>query len=262
MMPAVNPFENPTPLQPYRKAIVIGASRGIGEAIAKKLAQQGYLVAAVSLSLEKAQAVCDEINHISGKNVAKAYAHDTRDTGEVPGLLNQIMAELGGLDLLVYNAGVLLPTTLTTYQFENDLGMMQVNVIGAMAWMNAVAPLFQELGQGQIVGISSVAGDRGRVKNPAYTASKAALTTYLEALRNRLTRYGVNVLTIKPGFVDTAMTKGQTKLFWLISPDKAAEDIWKAIRNRKQVVYTPFQWRYLMLLIQHIPSFIFRRLSF
>ena len=255
-------FESATPLQPYRKAIVVGAGRGIGAAIVKKLASQGYLVAAVSQSEGLVTSVCEQINSAASKKLTKAYTHDVRNSAEIPGLLKEIMADLGGLDLLVYNAGVLLPTTLTTYSFENDRGMVEGNVIGAMAWMNAVAPIFQALGTGQIVGISSVAGDRGRVKNPAYTASKAALTTYLEALRNRLTRYGVNVLTVKPGFVQTDMTKGAEKLFWLITPEKAAADIWSAIRRRKQTIYTPFQWRYLMLLIQHIPSFIFRRLSF
>lgn len=261
-MSTVTLYERSTPLQPYRKAIVIGAGRGIGAAIVRKLAAEGYLVAAVSQSVELAEQGCDEINKAAGKSLAKAYKHDTRNYAEVPALLKTIMADLGGLDLLVYNAGILAHTTLTTYSFEGDRAMMEVNVIGAMAWMNAVAPIFQDLGAGQIVGISSVAGDRGRVKNPAYTASKAALSTYLEALRNRLTRHGVNVLTVKPGFVATDMTKGSEKLFWLITPDKAAQDIWRAIKARKQVVYTPFQWRYLMLLIQHIPSFIFRRLSF
>jgi len=255
-------FEAPTPLHPFKKAIVIGAGRGIGEAIARKLTREGYLVGVVSQNFDNAKKVSDQINTDAGKILSLAYTHDVKNFDEVDGLLKQVMDDLGGLDLLVYNAGILLPTTLTTYQFENDRTMMEVNVTGAMAWINAVAPIFQDLKRGQIVGISSVAGDRGRVKNPAYTASKGAFSTYLEAIRNRLSRHGVNVLTVKPGFVQTDMTKNQTGLFWLITPEKAAEDIWKAIKSKKQTIYTPFQWRYLMLVIQHIPSFIFRRLSF
>ena len=116
---------------------------------------------------------------------------------------------------------------------------------------------------GQIVGISSVAGDRGRVGNPGYNTSKAGLSTYLEALRNRLTRHRVNVLTVKPGFVRTEMVKAaQGPTPFMIPVEKAADDIWNAMKKRKQSIYTPSIWRWIMLVIQHTPSFIFRRLSF
>jgi short-subunit dehydrogenase len=173
-----------------------------------------------------------------------------------------MIIDLGGLDLFIYNAGVLLPTTPVTYEFEKDLQMMEVNALGAISWFNAVAPIFQALHSGQIVGISSVASDRGRVGNPAYNASKAALTTYLEALRNRLTRHGVHVLTVKPGFMDTEMLKSSPRTFWVVSPEKAADDIWNALRTRKQTIYTLGRWGMIMLIIRHIPSVIFRRLSF
>jgi short-subunit dehydrogenase len=173
-----------------------------------------------------------------------------------------MMADLGGLDLFIYDAGILLPTTPTTYEFEKDRMMMEVNALGAMAWFDLVAPVFQALQAGSIVGVSSVAADRGRVGNPGYNASKAALATYLEALRNRLTRHGVHVLTVKPGFMDTEMLKNTARTFWVASPEKAADDIWNAIRSRKQTIYTLRQWGLIMFIIKHIPSFIFRRLSF
>jgi len=116
--------------------------------------------------------------------------------------------------------------------------------------------------KGQIVGISSVAGERGRVGNPSYNASKAALSSYLESLRNRLTRLGVHVLTVKPGFVQTDMVKDAKKLFWVVSPEQAAEDIWKGIRKHKQDIYVPARWRLVMWIIRNIPSVIFRRMSF
>jgi len=141
--------------------------------------------------------------------------------------------------------------------------MVEVNLIGALAWLNPVAEMFQSAQAGQIVGIGSVAGDRGRVGNPGYNTSKAGLATYLEALRNRLTRRGVRVLTVKPGFVQTEMIKAaQGPTPFMIAPEKAADDIWKAMQKRKQMIYTPSIWRWIMLAIQHTPSFIFRRLSF
>jgi short-subunit dehydrogenase len=141
--------------------------------------------------------------------------------------------------------------------------MIETNLIGAMAWLSPVAAMFQSAKAGQIVGFGSVAGDRGRVGNPGYNTSKAGLATYLEALRNRLTRYGVNVLTVKPGFVKTEMLKAaQGATPFAISPEKAVEDIWNAMKKRKQLVYTASIWRWIMLAIQHTPSVIFRRLSF
>jgi short-subunit dehydrogenase len=132
-----------------------------------------------------------------------------------------------------------------------------------MAWLSPVAAMFQSAKAGQIVGIASVAGDRGRVGNPGYNTSKAGLATYLEALRNRLTRHGVNVLTVKPGFLQTKMLKAaQGPTPFAVSPAKAAEDIWKAMERRKQVIYTASIWRWIMLAIQHTPSVIFRRLTF
>jgi len=97
--------------------------------------------------------------------------------------------------------------------------------------------------------------------SPTYNVSKAALTTYLEALRNRLTRKGVHVLTVKPGFVDTDMLKQVKRRMWVVSPDQAAADIGRAIKGRKQEIYTPARWRWVMLVVRNIPSIIFRRLS-
>jgi short-subunit dehydrogenase len=113
------------------------------------------------------------------------------------------------------------------------------------------------------VGISSIAGERGRVGNPAYNASKAGLNTYLEALRNRLTRKGVHVLTVKPGFVDTPMLRqAGVKAFWVVSPETVAEQTWRAIQRRRQGFFVAGQWQLVALALHHIPSVIFRRMKF
>lgn len=253
-----------TPLNPRRRGIIIGASDGIGAVLARRLAREGYTLALLARRGDKLETLCDEINQTSKELRAQAYVHDVTDYEAVPALLRKIVAELGGLDLVVFVAGVNHPPGgMDKYHFENDRKMIEVNLIGAMAWLNPVAEMFQSAKAGQIVGISSVAGDRGRVGNPGYNTSKAGLTTYLEALRNRLTRYGVNVLTVKPGFVQTEMLKAaQGPTPFMIPPEKAVEDIWAAMQKRKQVIYTPSLWRWIMLAIRHTPSFIFRRLSF
>ena len=253
-----------TPLNPRRRAIVVGASVGMGAALSKKLAKEGYVVALVARQKEKLNELCAGINESTGEVRAFAYPHDVSNYKEAPELLKNIVAEIGGLDTFIFMAGVNYPPGGNDiYNFENDRQMVEINLIGAMAWLSPVAEMFQAAKYGQIVGIGSVAGDRGRVGNPGYNTSKAGLATYLEALRNRLTRHGVNVLTVKPGFVKTEMLKaavGPTP--FAIPVEKAVDDIYKAMQKRKQSIYTPFFWQYIMLIIRHIPSFIFRRLSF
>jgi decaprenylphospho-beta-D-erythro-pentofuranosid-2-ulose 2-reductase len=253
-----------TPLRPYRRGIIIGASDGLGAALARRLAREGYTLALLARRKEKLETLCSELNASLGAGCAYPYTHDVSHYDEVPALLRRIVADLGGLDLVIFCAGINRPPGgIHKYNFENDRRMVEVNLIGAMAWLTPVAEMFQSARAGQIVGIGSVAGDRGRVGNPGYNTSKAGLATYLEALRNRLTRDGVHVLTVKPGFIQTDMLKAaQGGTPFVIPPENAAEDIWKAICKRKQQIYTPGRWRWIMLAIQHTPSFIFRKLSF
>lgn len=253
-----------TPLHPRQRGIILGASDGIGAALARRLAREGYTLALLARRADKLETLCHEINQMTGELRARPYVHNVADYENVPALLRRIVADLGGLDLVVFVAGVNYPPGgIDKYNFENDRRMIEVNLIGAMAWLSPVAEMFQSAGAGQIVGIGSVAGDRGRVGNPGYNTSKAGLATYLEALRNRLTRHGVNVLTVKPGFVQTEMLKAaQGSTPFTITVEKAVEDIWSAMKKRRQVVYTAPIWRWIMLAIQHTPSFIFRRLSF
>ena len=257
-----NKLASATPLSPKKRAILVGASSGIGAALAYRLADEGYQIALLARRVEMLSNLTNEINSKYGETRAIHYVHDVTDYESVPALLQQIIADLGGLDTFIYNAGVALKGGIESYDFEKERIMMEVNLIGAQAWLNPVAETFQNLQSGQIVGISSVAGERGRVGNPAYNTSKAALTCYLEAFRNRLTRYGVNVLTVKPGYVQTDMIKDVANPFWAIPAEQAAEDIYTAMRKRKQEIYTPARWRWVMLIIRNIPSFVFRKLSF
>ncbi|HKJ40196.1 MAG TPA: SDR family NAD(P)-dependent oxidoreductase [Anaerolineales bacterium] len=263
------PFDQPqgrsafaTPLNPHRRGIIVGASVGLGAALARKLAREGYSLALIARNEDKLNDLSNEIQANGG--AAQTYVHNVTEYKKIPDLLRKIVADLGGLDVVVFVAGANFPPGgIDKYNFENDRMMIETNFIGAVAWLNPIAEMFQSAGAGQIVGIASVAGDRGRVGNPVYNASKAGLATYLEALRNRLTRYGVNVLTVKPGFMKTEMMKAaQGATPFAIEPEKAADDIFKAMKKRKQLIYTASIWRWIMLAIQHTPSFIFRRLTF
>jgi len=254
-------FPIATPLKPRARALIVGASSGMGAALARRLANEGYDLALIARREELLSALCDEINQ-KGNGRARYYTHNVIDYSVVPDLLRRIISDLGGLDLAVYAAGVNFAPLMTEYNTEHDRQMMEINLTGAFTWLNPIAALFQSAKAGQIVGISSVAGERGRVGNPGYNASKAGLTSYLESLRNRLTRRGVNVITVKAGFVQTDMLKAAQKVMFPITAEQAADDIWKAIRARKQEIYTPWFWRWIMLVIRNIPSILFRRMSF
>ncbi|MCA9953950.1 MAG: SDR family NAD(P)-dependent oxidoreductase [Ardenticatenaceae bacterium] len=258
------PTSPPTrPLEPQQRAIIIGASSGIGAALVRELARSGYVVAAVARREAKLQELSDSVNTAVAPHSVKTYSHNVTNYDEIPTLFQTIVQELGGLDLIIYVAGVQPSVTVDEYNFEKDRKMVEVNLLGAIAWLNQAALRFERAGQGQIVGVGSIAGDRGRVGSPVYNTSKAGLHTYLESLRNRLTRHGVNVLTVKPGYVDTVLLAENAKNpFWVISPQQAAEQIHKAMKRRKQTVYVPARWGLVGLIIKHIPSIIFRRLSF
>ena len=234
----------------------------MGAALARLLGSQGYSLALVARRKTLLAELSREINRAAGETRAVPFVHDVRKYASAPTLLRKIVAQLGGLDTVIYAAGVNFPPGLHGYDFEGDRDMLEVNLLGAFAWLDPVAAMFEAARYGQIVGLSSVAGDRGRVGNPGYNASKAGLTSYLESLRNRLTRYGVSVLTVKAGFVRTDMLAAAQKVMFPITAEQAARDIYQAMRRRKQQIYTPWFWWWIMLVVRNIPSAIFRRLSF
>ncbi len=250
-----------TPLQTRKRAVLVGASSGIGAALAARLAAEGYILALLARRQDLLQALCQEINRQAGEMRAFAYPHDVTNTDCIPELFQTLLNDLKRIDLLVYNAGVMPGVTFSEFNFAKDKEMVAVNLLGGLAWLAQAATLFDRMEAGQIVGISSVAADRGRVINPGYNVSKAGFDTYLEALRNRLTRKGVRVLTVRPGPVDTDLSRQVGGLF-MVPAEQVAADIAWAIRKRKQVLYTPRRWRFIMFIVRNIPSVLFRRMKF
>ena len=245
------------PLDPSGRAIVVGASSGIGAAIVRELVRRGHRVAALARRGEALETLREEC----GAEHVVARVHDVHALDEVPALFEELVRELGGLDALYYAAGVMPAVEPLEFDTRKDAEILAVNTVGAMAWCNPAAEHFQAKRAGTVVGISSIAGDRGRKGNPAYGASKAALAHYLEALRNRLSDYGVRVCTIKPGFVETPMTAGLGKLPGIITAEAAARTIVGYARWGSFVRYVPLKWLAVSLVIRSIPSFLFRRLT-
>lgn len=249
--------------QPGRGALVIGASSGMGAALARELARRGYALALVARSEEQLGSLRDEINRDAGRDCARIYLHDVRDYDAVPDLLRQIVTDLGAqtLSLVIYTAGIMPENVAGDWPFADERAMLETNAIGAVRWLGLAAGLLKAQGSGAVVGVSSVAGERGRRGNSVYQASKAALSTWLESLRYRLRGSGVRVVTIKPGYVSTPLTEGLKLPRWaVISADDAARRIANAAERGRGVVYVPRYWRPILWLVRHLPEFVMARL--
>ncbi len=239
-----------------RSAIVVGASSGIGAALVERLAREGWRVAALARRESELAALAER--H-AGRVIARR--HDVAKFGEVAEVFERTVRELGRLDLVVFAAGVMPEVERHEYDTSKDLAMLAINFGGAVAWCNEAAKFFRTQRSGTIVGISSIAGERGRKGNPMYGATKAALNHFLEALRNRLAESNVHVCTIKPGFIDTVMTRGK-KTFWLISADECARQILAKARAKRNETFVPSRWWAVGFVIRNIPSAIFRHMNF
>ncbi len=246
----------------FTRAIVVGASSGVGEAIARELAQRGAKVALVARRKERLEALKEELDALAGSAVV--VGHDVRDYDAVPELFDAVVDELGGLDLIVYAAGVMLGVDEHEYAFTKERHMVEVNLLGAMAWLNPAMAFMEAARSGVVVGVSSIAGARGRRGNPGYGASKAGLTTWLEGLRNKAHRYGVRVVTVKPGFIDTDMFRnagidGTPPGLSPISPQHCATEILRMAAKGPLDAFLPRRWGLVALVISLIPSWLFRK---
>jgi short-subunit dehydrogenase len=241
----------------------------MGAALARKLVDTGFQVALVARQVDKLDALADNLNTSYRDKtvapVARTYQHDVRDYDAVSALIDRIRHEAGNsggeIDVVVYAAGIMPPGEQGQWTFQEEHGTIETNLIGAMAWIGASAEVMKRIGHGTIVGISSVAGDRGRKGNSAYMASKAAFTTYLESLRYRLHGTGVRVVTVKPGYVATPLTAGMRLPRPLtISAEVAAANIARLCRGGRTVAYVPGYWRLIMLIIRTLPAWVLVRL--
>ncbi|KAG1649079.1 putative oxidoreductase [Nymphon striatum] len=197
---------------------------------------------------------------LQGAKVAQAVHFDARDISTFKPIVDRA-TELEGQ----INVAVFVGSMPAQPEIDADptliAGTITDNYAGPAAFLQLVAPAMEERGGGTVAGVGSVAGDRGRIGNYVYGSAKAGFHTYLSGLRNRLTRSGGHVVTVKPGFVDTSMTWGIEGMFLVATPDKIAADILNAVEKRKDVIYTPGFWRLIMGIIKSIPERIFKKLS-
>ena len=244
-----------------KRVVVVGATDGLGKALAAEYASRGAWVCLVGRTGAKLEAARTELSARHPDATVTAVLCDLRDSSRIGPAFAEAVASIGHCDLFIYNAGVLLGCDGEALDQGKDRETMEVNAVAAVEMLGHAANYFREARRGQIAAISSIAGDRGRSGNPAYNASKAALTTYLEGLRNRLFRFGVTVSTVKPGFVGTKMTAGKKGLFWVAPPEKAARIIADRLGRGHEVFYVYRRWGLLGLLLRHVPRFLFKRIG-
>ncbi|WP_343079788.1 SDR family NAD(P)-dependent oxidoreductase [Ostreiculturibacter nitratireducens] len=239
--------------------IILGASSAMARALARQLSEEGAAVLLAGRDMADLEATAADCRN-RGALLAEAVAFDAREPKGFEAIIARMEAEEGTL-----NAAVFAGSMPAQDKIDEDpsliAGLVEDNFVGPARFLQMLAPLIEARGGGTVVGVGSVAGDRGRIGNYVYGAAKAAFHTYLSGLRNRLTRAGGHVVTVKPGFVDTAMTWGLPGLFLVAPPEAVAEDILKAVRKKRNVIYTPFFWRYIMLIIRHIPEPIFKKMK-
>lgn len=244
--------------------LLLGATSGIGRAVADALARRGHPLYLGGRDADELARVASDITIRHGVPVRHA-PFDALAPRRHPAFVRRAVAEAGPLAGAVLAFGYLGDQRRAETDFREADAVYRTNFTGAASVLALLAEHLEEQGAarggGFLVGISSVAGDRGRQGNYAYGAAKAALTAYLSGLRQRLSGKGVRVITVKPGFVDTAMTFGQEGMFLVASPASVGERIARAVQGGSEVVYVPWFWRWIMAAIRAIPEPVFKRLS-
>ena len=244
-----------------RRAVVFGAKSAIAQAVARRLADQGHDLVLAARASDSLEPFAADLRLHSGRRV-DLLEFDAADTDALEGLPGRIEAESGPFSLAVQVFGYLGEQGRTAADPDEMRRVLEVNFTGAALLLSHVANYLEAAGRpGGIIGIASVAGDRGRQSNYFYGAAKGGLALFLQGLRNRLAATPVHVLTVKPGFVDTPMTQGMEGLFLVATPDRVARDILRAYRRQKDILYTPWFWRYIMLIIKSVPERVFKKLK-
>lgn len=239
--------------------LIFGATSAIATAVARLFAATGTTLFLVGRSPEKLASLRDDLL-VRGAGKVETYEADLADINAHQAIIEVARQSLGTLDHVLVAYGVLGDQQASQRSVETTLHDWQINATSTIALLTLLANELERQHYGTLAVISSVAGDRGRKTNYVYGSAKAAVSAFLSGLRARLSKAGVRVVTIKPGMVDTPMTAHMKKGPLFASPERVGHDIHEAMLRGRDVVYTPWYWRYVMLIIRLIPEPIFKRL--
>lgn len=240
------------------RVLLVGATDGIGRALASCYLEEAWQVGIVGRDPDKLRRVTDELRERQWGGRVVPVVCDVTEHDAVPDAFHRSLEGLGGLDLLVYCAGVRASAETAEGRYAAAAEMLDVNLGGAVQFLELGAEHFTRLGEGHLAAIGSVAGDWPRPRDPSYGASKAGLHAYLSGLRMRLRGAGVRVSTIKPGSVKTRMLSGDPP--GAIEPEDAARRIQKRLSAGREEFYVPWWWRFVSLGLRLTPRWILRRI--
>lgn len=237
-----------------KRAIIVGASSGIGRELAKVLSQDGYSVGLTGrridllISLQQELSAPSFVKHMDVSQTSEAMQH-----------LEELICEMGGVDLVVISAGVGFINA--EFEWEKEKTTIETNVTGFAAAANVAVKHFIQQSSGHLVGISSIAALRGSGATPAYNASKAFMSNYMEGLRQKVCKLKLPIIVtdIQPGLVDTAMAQGEG-LFWVAPPEKAARQIYDVIKSGRKHAYVTKRWRGIAWLLKVAPDYIYNKM--
>ena len=230
----------------------------MAQAIAKKFAAEGWSLTLAALEPDLLEPIAGDLR-VRTSTPVEAVEFDATDFASHRAFYDGLAARP---DAVICVFGYMGDQMAARTDFEEVRRTIDINFTGAVSILNIVADDFEKRGHGAIAGISSVAGDRGRQSNYVYGSAKAGLTTYLSGLRSRLTRSGVHVMTVKPGFCRTKMTEHLDLPAALTAdPEQVAKAVFKGLEKKRNVIYILWMWRWIMLVIQHIPESLFKKMG-
>lgn len=237
-------------MQQDKRAIVVGASSGIGREVAKLLIKQGWKVGVAARRLQLLQDI--------GATATEQIDVTTDDATEA---LQRLISKTGGMDLFFYASGIGKQNRELTEEIE--LATVQTNGMGFTRMIGAAYRYFAQQGYGHIAAITSIAGTKGLGPAPSYSATKAMQNVYLQALEQQANSRGLNIrfTDIRPGFVDTALLSGDVTYPMMLQPEKVAKEIVRAIDSKQHIRIIDWKYRVLTALWRRIPRFIWRRIK-
>lgn len=244
-----------------KNILIIGATSALVEATARLWAQEGHHLFLVARDEERIQVIAQDLK-VRGAASVHLNVFDVNNFSEHQKLIEQANKALGSIDIAFIGHGSLGDQKRCENDFDSILNQLNTNAISVISLLTHITPYFEAQQSGTIAVISSVAGDRGRQSNYVYGTAKGALSIFLQGLRQRLHPSGINVLTIKPGFVDTPMTREFKKNLLWAKPEIVAKKIHRAVLKRRNVVYAPWFWWGIMAIVCFIPEGIYKRFRF
>jgi short-subunit dehydrogenase len=243
-----------------KKILIIGATSAIAQEAARHFAAAGDGLFLVARDPAKLEAVAGDLK-ARGASLVESFEMDVNDLARHPLIIHEAEEILGGLDVALVAHGTLPEQKACEASFEKTEQELKTNFLSTVSLLTELANNFEKKKAGAIAVITSVAGDRGRPSNYVYGTAKGATSIFLSGLRARLAKSSVAVVDIRLGFVDTPMTASVKKNFLFASPDTIGRGIYKAILKKKDTVYLPWFWRWIMAVVRTIPEPLFKKMN-